>query len=549
MQLDKLALALTLSAFAALAVYRGAHLWLTGFYVSDEFSYVMTAIDGTYHVWGHIFLMTRSGLQRPFFIGANSLILRSLGVRNGSEFAIVLPFYLMLWNSVTILSTYGILKTLGIERRATAACLVSMIFLPSLLILGQGFLTEPVSLSMAMLGIYLMLLYAKTERAVGVILPLFAMLAFGAAAYTHEPDQIFLYLGWIPVAFISVKRFIRRKGVSILRRLYVGVTPILLIIAASCVLLVYPRNIFQGQTVRASEIILGAGAGLRAWGVQRMYDTLAIFVGGLLAGWNPILVCVGAAGFLFLVKSEISRRSAVYLMALACAGISLAQYFIVSAFLTADAGFTFLGNLSTIIRYSQMAIPAYLLSAPFCFRKIGGRKLAAIFVLLLVISVGVAGQYQQYLQSHLSYGYPYSNGQPIFSLDYRTPLARLRDYIAAHPSDSPIIVFAEANPRSYYDNFTLHWQMIPGTEHLPPVKFYPYLPQSEFLSMKPSRFYIYGEGDGAINRVAEKAPYLLTFIQSTSSKNSATPYETKSIEVVHQGSDAFIILVELSWGS
>jgi hypothetical protein len=549
MPLDRLALVLTLGVFTGLAVYRGVHLWLTGFYVSDEFSYVVTAINGTYYLWGHVFLLSRSGLQRPFFLAVNSLILRSAGVRTGSEFAIVLPFYLMLWNSVTILSAYGILKTLGVEPRATAACLVSMIFLPSLLVLCQGFLTEPVSLSMVMLGIYLLVLYAKTEGAVGVVLPLLAMLAFGAAAYTHEPNQIFLYLAWIPVGFISVKRFIRLKGLNILRRLYVGVTPILLLTAASCVLLVYPRNIFQEQTVQASGLVIGVGAGLRAWGVQRMLDTLAIFVGGLLAGWNPILVCVAASGFLLLVKSEIRWRSAVYLMALACGGVSLAQYFFVSAFLTAVAGFTFLGNLSTIIRYSQMAIPAYFLSAPFSFSRIGRRKLGAIFVLLLVLSVGVAGQYQQYLQTHLSYGYPYSNGQPIFTLYYRTPLAQLRDYIAAHPSDNPIIVFAEPNPRSYYDNFTLHWQMIPGTEHLPPIKFYPYLPQSEFLSMKPSRFYIYGEGDGAISRVAEKAPYLLTFIQSTPSKNSATPYEAKRIEVVHQGSDAFVILVELSWNN
>jgi hypothetical protein len=543
MRLDRLALVFTLCAFVILAVYRGVHLWLTGFYVSDEFSYVITAMNGTYRVWGHTF-----NVSRPFFLTVNSFILRSLGVRTGWEFAIVLPFYLMLWNSVTILSAYGILRTLDLGPRVTAACLVSMIFLPSVLILGQGFLTEPVSLSMAMLGIYLLLLYAKTERPVGVFVPFLAALAFGAAAYTHEPYQIFLYVGWIPIAFISVKRFIRLKQLTSVRRLYLGVTPVLLFIAASYLLLVYP-NIFQGQTVHAAQLVIGSGPGLRAWSVRRMFDTLAIFVGGVLAGWNPILVCVAGVGSLFLAKSEIRTKSLVYFMVLACACVSLAQYFFVSALMTAGTGFTFLGNLSTIIRYSQMAIPAYFLSAPFSFSRISRRKLAATFILLLVFGVGVSGQYQQYLQTHLSYGYPYSNGLPIFSLDYRTPLAQLRDYIATHPSDSPVIVFAEANPRSYYDNFTLHWEMIPGTERLPPVKFYPYLAESEFLNMEPSRFYIYGEGDGAISRVADKAPYLLRFVQSGPSENSATPYEARRIEVVHQGSDAFIILVELSWNN
>jgi hypothetical protein len=567
MALDRLALVVTLGVFAGLAVYRAVHLWLTGFYVSDEFSYLMTAIDGSYYHWGHTF-----HVNRPFFLAVNSFLVRSLGITTGSAFAIFLPFYLMLWNSITVLSAYGILKTLDLDRRTIAASLLGMLSLVSLLVLDQGFITEPVSLSMAMLGVFLLQLFAKSQRPASIVFPFLAAFAFGAAAYTHEPFQIFLYLGWVPVIFISIRRAIRLRQLPMTRRLHLAITPTLLLILASFLLLLvvagymanylrpvvtYYGNIPQEETLPVAAIIAGG------WNVQRVLNTFAAFIEGLLLGWNPIMFSLAFAGFLLLLPKLVARgRSDVHVMAFACGAISFLQFLIVCAFMAGTPQFTIptffllgisasgsLGNLSTIIRYSQMAVPAYFVSTPFSLSRIGRKSLAAVFVLLIIFGVAAAGPYQQYMQTHLSYGYPYSAGQPIFELSYRTPLARLRDYVAAHPNDGPFIVFAEANPKSYYDNFTLHWQMIPGTEHLPPVKFYPYPSESEFLSMKPSRFYIYGEGDGAINRVADKAPYLVAFLQPTQGENSAMPYEVTRIEAIHQGTDAFIILVELSWNN
>jgi hypothetical protein len=556
--LDRLVLVLTLSIFGAFAVYRAVHLWLTGFYVSDEFSYVMTAVNGTYYVWGHTFLLSHGQLQRPLFIWVNSLMFQSLGIRAGSGFAIFLPFYLMLWNSLTILCAYGILKVLGLGPRVTVASLLGMVFLVSPLVLGQGFLTEPMSLGMAMLGVLLLVVYAWTERQLGIFMPLFAALAFGAATYTREPYQIFLYTGWVPVALISIKRFIRRGERRITRRLLVTAVPSLLFLATSYALLgglflwagqsqtltAFPRNVVQEQTVPALRVILGSDP--LAW-AQRALGMVTMFFGGVLLGWNPILASLAAAGLILLMKRVRKTGSDVSLMALGCATISVAQYFGVLALMAATPEFTLVGNLSTIIRYSQMATPAYFLSVPFSFSRLGRKTLAVIFIVLIVFGVSAAGQYQQYLQTHLSYGYPYSQGQPIFSLDYRTPLARLRDHIAAHPGDNLIIVFAEPNPKSYYDNFTLHWQMIPGTEHLPSVKFYPYPPQNEFFTMRPSRFYLYGEGDGAVDRVAAKAPYLVAFLETMPAAEFATHYEVRNVETIHKASDAFLVVVALSW--
>lgn len=275
-----------------------------------------------------------------------------------------------------------------------------------------------------------------------------------------------------------------------------------------------------------------------------------MFFGGLLLGWNPILGISAIIGFFLLLKLVLKRKDDTHTMAFGCALLGFLQFFVVSAMMMSDPNVPIIRSLSTIIRYSQLSVPAYFLSVPFFFQKLNKRFTIALFIILMVFSLSAAGTYSQYLQSHLSDGYPYSSGQQIFTLDYRTPFARLRDdIISSHRKN--VVVLAEADMHSDYDNTTMFWSMVPGTDVLPPVKFYPYLSETQFISMKFTEFYIYSEGYNATERVIAKAPYLASFINGNSS-DSPSPsslYQVEKVETVHRGTDGFLIFVRLRWNS
>jgi hypothetical protein len=584
--LHRKALALVFVAFAGLAIYRGIHLWLTGFYVSDEFSYVMVAIRGTYQIsyleqldgtyrCCIVSPFERQVSHRLFFLFVNSLMVRSLGIRTGSQFAAFLPFYLILWNFITIGSAYGIMRTIGLSPKAISFGLFCSLFPISFVVLDQGFLSETVSLSMAMLGIYLLHLYSKVETsaplsqirgsitgAARLILPIFAALAFGAAMNTREPYAIYLVAGWIPVLIISVRRFMNSKDLPLARRCLLSSLPPLSFVAASLVLLTYPRNTIASDMIPVLGKILASVpvsswdrglaayyAGLSGPGLSGPTWLLSVVVPltliGLVIGWGPVLAATTIVGVVILLRLALRGRRNEHIMAFACASISIGLFVGTSAWMAPFPEFSF--TIATILaifpllaRYSQMATPAYFLGSPFFFSRLRRRGIGLLLAVLILFSFLAANPYQRYLEANLVNGYPYAKGQQIFSLDYRTPLARLRDHIASHKDQGPFIVLAEPDPRSYYDNFTLHWQMIPGTENLPMVQFYPYISEAELKSSNITTFYIYGEGNW-IKLVRFRAPYLLQLIEGNATQGLAV----KSRQVIYWGPDAVIIRIEL----
>jgi len=575
---EKKTLLFVIIIFGVLAVYRGIHLWITGFYVSDEFGYVMVAINGTYWIFNHQF-----AAFRPFLLNINFFLFHLLGIDTGSKFAMFLPFCLFFWNVLLMISAYGILKLLGLDKRTVNFCLLFSVFLVGVVVLGQGFLSEGPSVALAMFGVFLFVLYAKSRHRMAITLPFFIGLTFAATSYMREPYRIFLLLGVIVVAILSWIRsseFKLSKKIGMLFLIfsvmlfvagwYVGYNtpeittyqPPVYQLPTGQVVTVRPETtnqtitttaiINETSTTRTSSVIQDQFlsplslmvSGINAHG---FILTVTMFFLGLFSALNPFLGLFSLVGILILTKTVIKTRNSVYIAAFSCSLISILQYIAVSALMTSGAAFRISENLSTIIRYGQMITPIYFLGVPFVIKRLSKRNLLTIFVLLLVFSIGAFGVYQQSMQTHLSFGYPYANGQMIFDLDYRTPFARLRDDIVANKFSGQIIVFGEPCDRSYYDNFTIHWNMIPGTENLPHVTFYPYVSENTFDILRPSTFYIYGEANDSIAKMVNHAPYLLHFIFFDKEYGNTDWYQVENLRVVHSGSDAIIILVELSW--
>jgi len=104
---------------------------------------------------------------------------------------LVLPAILLASSGTVNLSAfYPILKLFGLDSGIVAPSLISSLFLVSFVLLSLGFLTEPVDLSLPMVGICFMIRWMKgaNSRAAYFILnPLIAALGFAAAQGTREP--------------------------------------------------------------------------------------------------------------------------------------------------------------------------------------------------------------------------------------------------------------------------------------------------------------------------------------------------------------------------
>jgi len=187
-------LCVVVAAVLALILFRTYDFWTTGFLVSDEHEYIFEAVTGS--IYGN----------RYFFGTVNILLFRVFHINNIDGFFFLFPFYLALWDLLTVFSFYKILKLLGVDGRTMAVSLFSSLFMISFVLLSLGFLTEPVGLGLAMLGIYFLMAFAKTRRKTTDFLkyPLFAALSLAAAMYAREPYTIFLVGGLFIVAFVAI---------------------------------------------------------------------------------------------------------------------------------------------------------------------------------------------------------------------------------------------------------------------------------------------------------------------------------------------------------
>jgi hypothetical protein len=581
--IDRKVLIFTIVSIAGLCAYRAFDYWVTGFYVSDEFGYVNGAMTGTVYS------------DRWFFGWMNIALFRLLGLDTPTKYWLFLPFYLFLWGFVTTFAFYRTMKLLGFDQRTVALSLFSSLFLVSFVLLSLGFLTEPVGLSLAMAGIYFVVrwLAVKQERDRSLILnPLLAALCFSAAAGSREPYLVFpvgcMFL--VPLVIRVKARNLRQSSRA--RKDLLLVASALAFIIPSLFFLQYPNPLFLGQVSPTAESFAGGisqtipspqafstttsttvrnvtsvttlvsgnsttvttittqitSTAVVSTPVQqpnplaktRLGNTVLIFLGGIALGWGPILSLIGLGGFLLLLASlrkSDTTRWLVFFLALLSAG----SYFVVSFIFSTDPFYLSFFNYSTIIRFSDTALPTYFLCAPVIFSVIAKRKKQSIGVVLVLLFFVVAAVpvYETYASSSLV---SYTGANP-FALNFRTDAVQIRDYVSNHQRDSPFNIIGWPNG----------WNLTPGTDLLLDTNVFgiiqpgqPPISYQQFLSDRWSTVYVYYTSN--VDQFKANAAYFVPLITpGATDGNTTSPFSVVSRQVVLQGSDFSLIKVDLVW--
>lgn len=537
---DGRALAGSLAVLAVLCAYRFYNYWTTGFFVSDEFGYFYDALHGALY-------------SDRWFVGSvNIVIFKALGITNVDAYSYLLPFYLFFWTATTFIVFHKLLKLLEFDELTTALSLLSCFVLISFILLSLGFLTEPVGLCMAMCGIYLLARYMKSTSVRGsLVFPLLSACFFGFAAGTREPYNALLVGGILIVLVLALAK--RRDGLvsGRLSPNALVLLPVLLFTVASLFFLFVTTQAYAQQVAPISSSLVTSiasnshttAAGAVPW--YRAYiatNTLLIFFGGIILGWGPVCVLIALGGFVILLQKSVRGKDVAARFLLLTSVFALGSYFIVS-FIYAPSPYYFsFGDYSTVIRFSDTALPAYFLAAPFFLAILTkSRKrmlgLAAVCVAFLLVAVPV---YQVYAASNFNY-----TSQNPFDLGYHTDAALMRNYFSANASNQPVDLVG----------VPYGWTFTPGVQDLRSLEAYaigqnpitPELTYGNFTSMRWPVFYLY------VNQPASSFPsedqFLVQFFNSTAARAPSQPYPftlVSSQPVLH-GADFTLYRVQLDW--
>jgi hypothetical protein len=575
LSIEKRSLLLAEVLLAVLASYRFYSYWTTGFYVSDEYGYFFDAIHGA--IYG----------DRWFFGWMNIVLFKALGIASVDAFSYLLPFYIFFWAGVTLIVFYKLLKLLSFDVVTTTLSLISCLILISFLLLSLGFLTEPVGLCMAMLGIYFLARYMKSRSVAGGIgFPLLSACFFGFAAGTREPYNAFLIGG---ILIILVLAFAKRKEVLGTRnfgaKAFVAVSFIAFVLPSLFFLYVpthaYTQQIvpissqlaqsiisnpltsggsastttitttitntitFGNRTTTTTTVVttVAAGPGYPFYKQFVLTNMLLIFFGGILLGWGPICFAIGLAGFLLLLQRSVRQREVTYSFLFLTSLTALGSYLVVSFIYAPDPAYFSFQNYSTLIRFSDTALPAYFLTVALVMSFVAKSQkrivaILAIFATFLIVAVPV---YQVYAASNFNY----TSGQNPFQFGYRTDAVLLRDYLDSN---------APNNQNINLVGVPYGWTFTPGVQDLYWVHAYaigdnplvPGLSLSNFTSMRWSTLYLY------ISKSQSFPPeqtFLTQLLNSTAvSKQTITsPFKVVESHVVLQGTDSTLYEVQLRW--
>jgi hypothetical protein len=553
-----------LSILGVLCAYRFYDYRTTGFFVSDEYGYYFDAIHGAVYA------------DRWFVGWTNILLFKALGITSVDAFSYLLPFYLFFWTAVTFIVFYKLLRLLDFNESTIALSLLSCFVLISFILLSLGFLTEPVGLCMAMLGVYSLARFLRSDSAAGLVgSSLLAGCFFGFAAGTREPYNAFLVAGGLIVVAIAFAR--RKKGIRTRRfgsRSVLSVS-VLAFVIPSLFFLFVPTQAYSQQVVPISGDIfqsvtsnpLTSGGGAVTTTTRTitntitvngtvtttttvttsastvpfyrqfvLTNTLLIFLGGLVLGWGPICFTLGLLGFLILIQKTVRRRDAATSLMLFTSITALGSYFVVSFIYAPDPYYFSFQNYSTVIRFSDTALPAYFLLAPVVVSAIVKRRryVAGFGLVVVLFLVAAMPVYQTYALSNLSI----TNGNP-FSLGYRTPAAQVRDYINAHDGDGPFYIIGAP----------FGWSFTPGLQDLHSTYFYPQLAYVNFTQNRWTDFYICTGSDlASIDSQPQYAIELTKEAGGIPFNYTFTPqYHVVSDQIVIQGAGYWLIHVAVTW--
>jgi hypothetical protein len=572
--IDTKALAACLATLAILCAYRFYDFWTSGFFVSDEFGYFFDAVHG--QIYG----------DRWFFGWMNIYLFKALGITSVDSFTYLLPFYMFFWTGTTLFVFYKTLKLLGFDEKTVALSLVSSFALISFVLLSLGFLTEPVGLCLAMVGIYCLVRFAKSRSARSLVaFSILAAVAFGAASGTREPYEAFLVGGIAVVVLIAFSLRGESIGASKFVSRAVLAVSVLGFVLAVVFFLTVPTPAYSTQvqplsaqlaqsfitnpstspaptqtvtntvtntattttqnrtvtttTVETTTTTISPAVPFYRQSV--IANTLLIFLGGIVLGWGPVCFTIGLAGFLILLKIGIKTTDVTRRVVLLMAIFALSSYFVVSFIFAPDPYYFSFQNYSTVIRFSDTALPAYFMLAPFFLALVSkSRKrtlsLLGVCVLFLLIAVPV---YEAYATSNIGY-----TSQNPFQPGYKTDAALIRNYFAATGSSQTVNLVG----------LPYGWEFTPGVQDLRFIHAYsigesplfPHLTASNFTSAKWDVFYLFTSS--AASFPSDPGALLQYIGQSpVSNQTLASSFTILASQPVIKGFDFTLYEVQLGW--
>ena len=566
---------------AALAVFRFYDYWTTGFFVPDEYGYYYDGLHGSIYA------------GRWFFGDLNGLSFKLLGITNVDAYSYFLPLYIFFWASVTFIFVYKLLCEIEPDIDTRAVTILSSFILVSFVLLSLGFLTEPMGLGLAMGGVYFVVKFFKSGGIRARLLyPFLAACFFGAAGATREPYDAFLIGGVILVAIGSWKHFREagstRPGFGRGGRPILGVFAILLFLLPAA-------SFYYGNSVTSSQVsslgpqivssivsnppnavsppstetvtstvtststavvnsstttnvvtsvtssVVTSSQSYPFYARSLLLNTLVIFTGGILLGWGPLAFVIGVVGLLLLLRRAVIGRELSYTLLLLAVLIALGSYFVVSYIFGSDPTYFSFTNYSTIIRFSDTALPAFFLTAPIALGVLAKRRkglmlYAAVIIIFLVAAVPV---YQNYAASNIRYV-----GANPFAFGYHTDAVLIRNYMHQDLSGQTVTMIG----------VPYGWVFTPGVQDLSRVTVYdftsnpvlPHLDSGNFTSMHLATFFVLIYDSATIDH---DAPWLGPFINSTIQSGSieGSSYTITGRSVVFETSAFQLLSVSLIW--
>lgn len=470
----------------SLILVRTANLYVTGFLTSDEANYAIRAIDGVLFP------------NRYFFDAVTIGVFRVFGVDSASTFFAIFPFFIAFWSLAFLFVTYKVLRLLTDDRGARNFVMFSIPFIITYSLLSVGFLTETEGLTLCMVGIYCWIRYFKVKR--NHILPLASGAALVASAYTREPYMIFPILGvfaWILLAGARRAELIDALLFAIpsVLLLVPNYSPFLPLVAGPLHILLAPAA-SQTTTVHVTTSGVGgigggasstttqssAPSGFSAALLTTISNTAYLFVLGLILGWNPVLFAIGVAGFTITSYLFAKRRYSFSTFALVILG--LGAFLILDLLFVTQIGFFTGQGLSTLLRYSNPSVPAYLVLASVVYERLNRNRRVVVAAILIVLVVASFGTYTRLSQTNLYLPYNVMD----FSHPYGPMVAR--NYLVSNMHGSNTTVFVSFDWKAGQ----LYLADIPGLNVYPKFVNPQQLTDTQFESLHPTSYYILSAG-------------------------------------------------------
>ena len=339
-------------------------------------------------------------------------------VRDINTFILRGAIFSAIWALGCVAVCYGIFKRLKVSERTIALLLLSLPLFPIFTILAPTILTETLGLFFALLGLYFIISYLQSYRATYALL---SSVAFLMAYKVREPYLIFL-AGNLITMLLAEKKPIRSilayaVPMALVFPIPVSIQPLQFAqpVYAFIISMWTPSPTIVVPTNPEHLFYPSITVPLEA---ERV-DVLKAFFVGLFYGYNPLFMIFTFVALGLLLRSLITRRSAVAAstglnMLLALLGFIVSLFIVVGTLANALSGWT-----STIVRMAHTSIPVFI-GYSYLYEKVKTKHMIAILLIFLALASTQVPQFSYTLQRSLS-------AEPVnrLSFDYRAPYFRL----------------------------------------------------------------------------------------------------------------------------